>query len=267
MPVITANGTDIHHEILGSGPPLLFTSGAGGDAGYWTATATRLADRYTVVTYDRRGNSRSPAPPGAGTSLAEQADDAAALLRVLDLAPATVVGNSLGAIITAELVERHPMVVEHAVLHEPPLLSVVPDAAEVGAQLEALIGEGMAGGGPPVAMERFLRAVWHDDVFDDADPQLAARLLANGEVFFRAEMPLVAEYVPEPESLGDAGVPLIVAAGRDNRGMYLHTGTAWLADRLGLPLRETSGAHVPYLDRPTVFAAELAGLLSEARVG
>ncbi|MBA2318173.1 MAG: hypothetical protein H0V93_10440 [Euzebyales bacterium] len=52
------------------------------------------------MTYDRRGNSRSPRPPGwTATSSAEQAGDAAGLVEALGLAPVTVFGSSGGAIV------------------------------------------------------------------------------------------------------------------------------------------------------------------------
>jgi pimeloyl-ACP methyl ester carboxylesterase len=38
---------------------VLFISGATGDAGHWTKVADALAGEYTVLTYDRRANSRS----------------------------------------------------------------------------------------------------------------------------------------------------------------------------------------------------------------
>ena len=75
------NGTSLYYEVRGNGPPVLFVSGATGDAGHWAGAAAALADEFTVVTYDRRGNSRSPRPPGWNEApLTEQADDAAALL-------------------------------------------------------------------------------------------------------------------------------------------------------------------------------------------
>ena len=66
-------------------------AGSNGDAGNFTRAADLLADEFTVVTYDLRGNSRSPRPPGwTTTSVSEQADDAAALIQALGLAPTVV---------------------------------------------------------------------------------------------------------------------------------------------------------------------------------
>ena len=72
-----------------------------GDGGNFKTLAGLLADEFTVICYDRRGNGRSPRPAGwATTSPEEQADDAAALLTALGLAPAAVYGSSAGATFT-----------------------------------------------------------------------------------------------------------------------------------------------------------------------
>ena len=84
MSYIEANGTKIYYELRGHGPAVLFISGATGDAGHWTGVGETLADAYTVISYDRRGNSRSPSTPAwTMTTIEEQADDAAALLLAL----------------------------------------------------------------------------------------------------------------------------------------------------------------------------------------
>jgi len=135
--LIQAGTTRLYHELRGSGPALLITGGTG-DAGEWTNLAPTLAEEYTVVTYDRRGMSRSPRPDGwTATSMAEQADDAAALLHALDLAPAVVVGHSGGASVACSLVARHPEAVRLAVLYEPPLLTVVPQGQQMVAGMRA----------------------------------------------------------------------------------------------------------------------------------
>ena len=51
----TANGAELYHEVRGSGTPLLLVPGLPGDAGQLEQLADRLAERYQVVTCDRRG--------------------------------------------------------------------------------------------------------------------------------------------------------------------------------------------------------------------
>src|SRR5690242_18016430 len=123
--MLEVNGTELYHEIRGAGPPLLLIMGATGDAGHFERLAELLADEFTVVTYDRRGNGRSRRPYGwAATSPEEQADDAAALLKALDLSPAAVFGTSLAGVIALCLVLRHARVVSGAILHEPAFWSL-----------------------------------------------------------------------------------------------------------------------------------------------
>ncbi len=119
MTEITVNGSRLHHEVRGNGPPVLFISGATGDAGHWTGAADAVSDEFTVVTYDRRGNSRSPrAPERSEAPVTEQADDVAALLEELDLSPAVAYGSSSGAIYLTDALLWHPGVLAGAVLHE-----------------------------------------------------------------------------------------------------------------------------------------------------
>jgi pimeloyl-ACP methyl ester carboxylesterase len=53
-------GASLYYEVRGSGPVLLLVCGGLYDAAGYAGLARQLAGRYTVVTYDRRGNSRSP---------------------------------------------------------------------------------------------------------------------------------------------------------------------------------------------------------------
>jgi pimeloyl-ACP methyl ester carboxylesterase len=152
--------------VRGSGPALLITGGTG-DASEWAHLAPTLAEECTVVTYDRRGISRSPRPAGwTATSMAEAADDLAALLCALDLTPAMVVGHSGGASIACSLVVRHPELVRHAVLYEPPLLAMVPDGEALVTGLRAAAEQAMAEGGPRRAMEAFIQGNAGDEVAD-----------------------------------------------------------------------------------------------------
>src|SRR6266511_3986679 len=104
-------------RVQANGTAVLLIAGAGGDAAELAGVAAALADGFTVTTYDRRGNSRSPRPAGwVQTSLAEQADDAAALLAALGDRPAVLVGTSAGGSVALEVALRHPDAVRAAII-------------------------------------------------------------------------------------------------------------------------------------------------------
>jgi pimeloyl-ACP methyl ester carboxylesterase len=115
--LVDVGSTELFVATAGTGPTLLLIGGATGTADDWSTVASMLADDFTVVTYDRPGISRSPRPAATiAISLAQQADDAAGLLRVLHLAPAVVVGHGGGGSIACELVAHHPGLVRQAVV-------------------------------------------------------------------------------------------------------------------------------------------------------
>jgi pimeloyl-ACP methyl ester carboxylesterase len=256
--LIDTGTTKLYHELRGGGPALLLVTGGTGGADEWGPVAPTLAEELTVVTYDRRGMSRSPRPDGwTATSMPEQADDAAALLRALELAPAVVVGHSGGASIACSLVERHPELVRHAVLYEAPLLAVMPDGEAVVAGLQATVDRAMAEGGPRRAMEAFMRLNAGDQVVDELfaslPPAQVDMVLGNGEVFFPIELPAFAAFVPDRERMRASGVPLTVAVGADNRDTWFGAASAWLAGGTGAKLVELPGGHVGFLTHPEPF--------------
>jgi pimeloyl-ACP methyl ester carboxylesterase len=263
MASIRANDTTLYYELRGDGPSLMLISGATGDAGHWTDVADILASEYTVITYDRRGNSRSPCPTGwTSTTVDEQADDAAALLRGLDLAPAIVFGTSSGGSTAANVAIRHPAVLRGVVLHEPLLLSGVPTAATIRAHRKALVEEGRGKRGTRAATELFLLSVAGTETYESLDPELRERLLLNGDVLLNIETAPYLEYEPTATELASVRLPRLVTASADNRettapAHWRYQAAVHLASQLGTPLIELPGAHMAYLAQPSAFAEAL----------
>jgi pimeloyl-ACP methyl ester carboxylesterase len=262
---IDVGTTQLYYEVLGHGPTLLLISGGGGDAGLWGKVAPRLAQDFMVVTYDRRGYSRSPRPADwTATSVAEQADDAAALLRRLDLAPAFVVGHSSGASIVCSLIARHPEVVRHAVSYEPPLLAVIPHGEQIVAGFRGRIDQAMAEGGPRRAMEMFMRTNAGDSAFEHwrstSEPAMQERIMDNASVFFQIELPAFATFVPDVAALRASGVPLTVVVGADNRDTWLGAASAWLVGETAAQHRELPGGHAGFDSHPDAFVTLVQSL-------
>ena len=59
MATADVNGVELHYEVTGAGPRLVLTHGSWTDGSGWAPSVQRLAERFEVVTWDRRGHSRS----------------------------------------------------------------------------------------------------------------------------------------------------------------------------------------------------------------
>jgi pimeloyl-ACP methyl ester carboxylesterase len=106
MPSITRDGLNIYYEEQGSGPPLLLLMGLGLSARYWLDLPAKLAAHFRVLTLDNRGVGRSSLP-ARPFSIADLADDAAAVLDAAGVSKAHVFGVSMGGMIAQELALRH----------------------------------------------------------------------------------------------------------------------------------------------------------------
>ena len=112
---VRAGTLDMWVERQGTGPDVLLIAGLGDPAEAWQFQLDGLADRYRLTAYDNRGMGRTPLPAEPFT-VATMADDAAALLRALDIPAAHVAGFSGGSAIAQELALRYPELVRSLVL-------------------------------------------------------------------------------------------------------------------------------------------------------
>lgn len=157
MATVEAIGVRLAYVQRGAGANVLLIHGLAADAGTLAPLLEALAPHARTIAYDRRGYGASEAPPVyERTTVEEQGEDAAALLRGIDAAPAVIYGDGFGALVALDLLKRHPGSVSAAVLHDPPLYAFVPAATEaLSAQLEAL-RRALARGGPEAAVQAWL---------------------------------------------------------------------------------------------------------------
>jgi pimeloyl-ACP methyl ester carboxylesterase len=250
--------SELYFEVRGHGAPVLLIAGTPGDGGQFDELADVLAANHLVITYDRVGTSRSPAPPEwTETTVADQADAAARLVRSLVTEPATVYGTSNGAAVALELALRHPALVSRAILHEMPLLTVLADPGPVGALLGEVIGTAMSAGGTRAALDAFVRFAYGDAIVDGWPDDLADRLLGNAEMVFAVELPAFQAYRPDEAALAAHHPPFEVAVGVDQQAPFFLEAAQWLAARTASPLIRTPGAHGPQFSDPEALAAVL----------
>tara|TARA_R110002049_G_scaffold58143_15_gene158545 strand:+ start:6123 stop:6983 length:861 start_codon:yes stop_codon:yes gene_type:complete len=103
----------LYTEIRGDGDEtLVFIAGLGGTTRYWASRLSPIENRYRVVLIDLLGFGQSP-KPWAQYSVERHVD---ALHKVLnDLGPITLVGHSLGALVTVAYAARFPAQVNNIV--------------------------------------------------------------------------------------------------------------------------------------------------------
>jgi pimeloyl-ACP methyl ester carboxylesterase len=141
---VRVNGVELHYIEKGIGVPVIFVHGGLEDYRAWADQVEAFSSRYHAVAYSRRFNF-----PNAGAVVADDysasvdAEDLAALIRRLKLAPAHVIGYSYGAYAALLLARSHPELVRSLVLAEPPVLHLLP---------------GIAGGEP--LLSEFMSQVW-----------------------------------------------------------------------------------------------------------
>jgi pimeloyl-ACP methyl ester carboxylesterase len=106
---------DVWTEQIGDGPDVMLIGGLGDTVESWQFQLDGLRDRYRLTAFDNRGAGRTAMPEGP-LAVEAMADDAAGLLRALDIHSAHVAGFSGGSIISQELALRHPELVRSLVL-------------------------------------------------------------------------------------------------------------------------------------------------------
>lgn len=186
-----ANTGDINlaYETVGSGEPVVFIHGAlVADAFRPLLTETNLASQYHLIHYHRRGYGESGAV-SVPVSIADQAEDCAALLRYLDTGPVHLVGHSYGGAVALQFALDHPNMLHSLALLEPALIvgesgPEYRQSLERGCELyrsvetESLVHE-------------FLYARWADyrTTLNRVLPGAFARAVADAGTSFEYELP------------------------------------------------------------------------------
>ena len=277
---------DVHGPVPSAdGRPLLFMIGQPMDASGFTTLASHFPDR-TVVTYDPRGLGRSTRNDGrVDNDPKVQAADLHALITALGAGPVDMFASSGGAVTALALVAADPDDVLTLVAHEPPLLSLLPDA-ELAERARAWVRDAYEAGGRNAGMAAFIAwtsrpgelteaffgqpapdpAQFGMPVDDDGtrdDPLLSDRSWA------------VSGYSPDFKALVAAPTRIVIAVGEESSGTVTGRTSVATSQRLGqeamvFPSHHGGfiGGEGPYAGKPEAFARRLRKVLNEgATVG
>ncbi|WP_338017902.1 alpha/beta hydrolase [Streptomyces taklimakanensis] len=232
---------------------MLLIAGGNSDAAVFKRLAAALAADHRVITYDPRGNSRSPLDgPPRDQRIEEHADDAYRLLGHLTGPDesAHVFGSCSGGLVALELAVRDRDRVRLTVAHEPPAMGLLPDSEDHLAFFddvhETFRREGVAAA---------LRELRH--VFGDEPAPTLPEEHDNTAFFLAHTVRPATRFVPDLTALAAVADRVVVAGGRDSRTHTVHRPAVALAERLGRERVLFPGGHVGYARYPVEFAKQL----------
>jgi len=272
---VTANtlpvpNATLYYEVRGTGPLLLISQSGEGDAGRSKDLVDQLVTDYTVVTYDRRGLSRSTLDdPARGATLAEHADDVHRLLAELTGTPALMLGCSLGASIGLHVAVDHPGRISTLVAHEPvtPRLLPAGQRAHHEKELER-IQQIYRRDGLSAAFTLIAEVLGIDPANQDTEPDLTPQPLnhqriSNFGFFIEHDFSAVVGDTLDVAALKDTSTRIVPVTGRTTpRTVFDHKCAAALASLVGADLHEFPGGHNGNTTHPRAYAAALRAVLN-----
>src|SRR3954471_23424628 len=160
MVTIEGAGVELAYDETGAGAPVVLVHDMAADRTAWGLAPPGAR----MIAYARRGYGGSGAPePYTATTVAEQAEDLAALLGAADARGAVAVGEGSGPLVVLAALPRHAGALRAAVLVDPPVLQLVPEALEPLAAERAVLEEALRSGGRERAGELWLATRGADD--------------------------------------------------------------------------------------------------------
>ncbi|MGP4008355.1 alpha/beta fold hydrolase [Streptomyces sp. 4N124] len=258
--------TDLYYDIAGSGPVLLIVPGGAGHPMGLDGMTARLAERFTVVTYDPLGLAHGRLGlPVADQQVEDWSDGAGRVLDAVlpDGQSAYVYGTSAGGVVALDLLARHPERLRHVIAHEPPSVGVLPDGARHQAMFAEVCDRYRAAGLAAAAslMTAMLTSSEPTEVSDvqrlSRDEELAHPMALS----LRHVLRPFTSYAPDLKKLTSLSSRLTLAAGTDSRGQLLHRTAEFLAQALRGDFAEFPGGHLGAVQEPVLFAQRLAETL------
>ena len=209
MPDAHVNGIRLYYEEHGQGAPIICIHGGGSSAAMWADAVEELARVGRVISYDRRGCSRSERPEPHETSVAQQADDAAALIDALGAAPAVVIGRSYGGAVAIDLALRYPDRARALVLLEGDALGLSSAGLEWTRAIRDRLRAVAAQDGVDAVYEALVGEVFGADAWDSFPDEVRRMLAQNGPALL-AELEYVDEPMPDAAAFATIDKPALL---------------------------------------------------------
>ncbi len=260
---VVNEGAEIYYERRGSGPVLLMITGAMGDAGFYSSSADILANEFTVVSYDRRCNSRSSGDRNTAMTVAQQARDAVAIIKAMGADKAIIFGSSGGGIIGLELAASMPHVIDFLIVHEAPVIEVLPDAERWRSFAHNIHVKSQREGWETALVDFMSSLIGVPDIPYPKD--LNERVSGNMEFFFKHELTPFIRFIPDFRGILENEVNMVVAVGTDSDNAYYVQSTRIVAANLGCECVEFPGHHDASFYMPEEFSSAVRNTIDHLR--
>ncbi|MTH54935.1 alpha/beta fold hydrolase [Bacillus mangrovi] len=117
MPTIQVQDIQLHYEVRGDGPPVVFLHGLGAGWRMWEPQIEAFSSKYRMIMPDMRGHGESSKHfPDNKFSARVMADDLKALLDRMGLQKVHLVGLSYGSVTAQLFAAKYPQYVDKLVL-------------------------------------------------------------------------------------------------------------------------------------------------------
>lgn len=255
------DGVKLYYEVRGEGAPLLMIHGVMVDAWLYERAGELLAKHYRVITYDRRGNSRSEAAEGTRYDMDAQIADVKNLLDELGIAETYIAGTSAGGSIGLHFLLRYPERVKKLIAYEPALLMLETENKEseewIGMMEDLIARKKYA-----KATLRFVESIGTMDERAPEKPgEISMREMRNMENFLVNEYSEIIRYCPDPAQCRNHVDKIIVAVGEKSGDAPYASAAKHFAGLIGAPLLYYPGYHNLPSDLPKEYAVCILGTL------
>jgi pimeloyl-ACP methyl ester carboxylesterase len=265
MPELEVNGTTLHYEERGAGPPIVFSHGLLWSGHMFDAQVEALSSRYRCIIYDHRGQGQS-APSPVPYDMELLTADAVALIEKLDAAPCHFVGLSMGGFVGLRLAIERPALLRSLTLVESaadrePAWNVPKYRAMIFAAQRIGIGAFI-----PIMMRIMFGPAFLADPSRRALRRKMEDALRGLEVpRVMAALDAVVRRRPVLDRLGRIATPTLVLHGEDDRAIVLARAqrTVQAIPRARFVVLPRAG-HTSSVEEPAAVTRELAAFLSGA---
>lgn len=231
---VNANGINFHYALEGDTekPVLALVNMASHNLTCWEVVLDGLLERFRVLRFDIRGTGKSGWGSDDEFTFAQYADDLSAIMSVLDIPKAFVLGVAYGARTVAQFGLRHPEKLTALAMFDVALSPPVNQTQqrELGRQARQMLKE---------AGEPAIRLVKSWRFYENRDAALKAHTAHENE--------------PDPsEMLGGLNVPVLVVCGRQDMNLAEAERIARHIPNSHFHVMEMTGHGSPFF-RPRIF--------------